>query len=80
MPERFKKMLDAIIDILEILPLVVEDTYKGVTGLFLAIKAGDIQEAINALVRLVAIVETIMKQLTTAVSDLLDIARTDGKS
>jgi len=72
---RLEKIVKAIEDILSIIPKVIEDVYMAVTGLLKAIKAMDIQGIINALVRLVAVGETVLIQVTKAVTDLLDAFR-----
>ena len=76
MIERFGKLVDVLVDILQILPRVIEDIYSAVTGLLKAIKAMDIQGIANALVRLIAVGETVLIQLCKAVTDLLDAIRT----
>ena len=80
MMDRINKVIKAIGDILAIVPKVLEDIYMAVMGLLKAIKAGDIQGGINALVRLVAILETVWLQIGKAITDLLDAARKDSNT
>ena len=71
--DRVKKILDAVVDILQIFSGILKDVVEAVKEL-VAIK--DVQGAINAIMRLVAIVETVISQIGQAITDILDAVRT----